>query len=297
MHPVNPVQKKHTAGWLLLLLITLPWVSSAGEGFARGLLWEVRVDGRAPSYLLGTIHSEDPRVTRLPEAVAQAFADAERLVLEIDLNAEALQTLGTAMLSRDGSSLKSRLGEALFQRTAQAMAEYGIPDIVLDRMKPWAVAVTLMMPKTQTGLFLDRLLYEQAIAEGKTVAGLETAAEQMAVFDSLSMAEQIEMLTDAVAHQDESRELLEAMTRAYLARDLVEIQRLSDDALGRSSPQLVERLNRTLVVERNHRMVERMQPQLEAGHAFIAIGALHLPGREGILNLLAQRGYALRALY
>ena len=65
------------------------------------------------------------------------------------------------------------------RRAAEAMTAYGVPEPVLLVMKPWAVATTMMMPKSDTGLFLDRLLYERAIAERVPVAGLETAQEHL----------------------------------------------------------------------------------------------------------------------
>ncbi|HEB66732.1 MAG TPA: TraB/GumN family protein, partial [Gammaproteobacteria bacterium] len=89
----------------------------------------------------------------------------------------------------------------------------------------------------------------------------------------------------------------EKLTRAWLQRDLTALERISAEAMAGEDPDMVAAFDREVVIRRNHRMVTRMQPKLAEGAAFIAVGALHLPGKAGILNLLRQQGYRVTAVY
>ena len=121
--------------------------------------------------------------------------------------------------------------------------------------------------------------------------------EQLTPFDSLSFADQARLLASTVQQLDELPDLYERILSAYLERDLAAIMQLNEESQAKGDRELEERLWRELVDERNLRMVERMQPQLRRGRAFIAVGALHLPGEHGILQLLKNRGYRVDAVY
>ncbi|MFP5506319.1 MAG: TraB/GumN family protein, partial [Gammaproteobacteria bacterium] len=154
-----------------------------------------------------------------------------------------------------------------------------------------------MMPKSATGLFLDRVLYLEALAKGKPVTGLETAEEQMAVFTALSDEAQTRLLEDALRQLPELDELHARMRAAYVRRDLQALIDISEASLRDSDPELAAYFNEQVIVARNRRMVERMQADLKRGNAFIAVGALHLPGEEGILALLRRQGYRVSVVY
>ena len=96
----------------------------------------------------------------------------------------------------------------LYRRAVTAMAAHGLPETMVARMKPWAIAVTLMTPPAQGGVVLDQLLYRQAVSAGKPVQGLETVAEQVDLFDGLSEQEQIGLLRDTVDHLPEITQML-----------------------------------------------------------------------------------------
>jgi uncharacterized protein YbaP (TraB family) len=177
------------------------------------------------------------------------------------------------------------------------MVAQGNPEVVVAMMKPWAVAVTLMLPPSETGMVLDLVLYQQALSKGKTVTGLESATEQMDVFDKLSVQEQIDLLEDALDNLQDMPKMLQALKTAYLARDLKRMVEISDQSMRDSSERMQDHFNQRLLVDRNHRMAERMQPQLRKGGEFIAVGAMHLPGEQGLLNLLTRQGYTVSRLY
>jgi uncharacterized protein YbaP (TraB family) len=285
------------ASGLQLLLCLLVSLAVAGNNFERGLLWQIKKPGSPPSYLFGTMHIEDPEVVTLAAPVREAFDKADSLTLEVVLDPQSLLAMATAFMLTDGSTLESHIGSQLYQRSVKAMAAHGMPEMMVARMKPWAVAVTLMTPPPETGVVLDLMLYQEATAQGKPVTGLETPMEQMSLFDSFSGRDQIALLKDTLDNMDEIPRMFADLKAAYLDRDLARLVKVSDDSMRDNNQRLVEDFNRKLITERNHRMVQRMQPLLKEGQQFIAVGALHLPGEEGLLQLLNDQGYSVTAVY
>jgi hypothetical protein len=264
---------------------------------SHGLLWEVSRAGVEPAYLFGTIHSEDPAVLQLAKPVQQAFDTAQSVVLEMLLDKEAMVYSSTAMLMLDGRSLSDIVGQPLFRQTSTAIQSRGIPEVVLERMQPWAAAVTLSMPAPETGQVLDAMLYQNALQQGKEVYGLETAREQLDMFESMSEADQIILLQDAVENFPDIDAMHAELLAAYRQRDLDGLMAISEASMQQGDQRLADDFQQRLVVDRNHRMADRMRQYLQQGNAFVAVGALHLPGEEGLLNLLEQQGYTVRRVY
>jgi uncharacterized protein YbaP (TraB family) len=292
------VHRSGSAVLLVGLLFFLLVVSlQASEDKNYGLLWEVSKPGSEAAYLFGTIHSEDPEVLKLAQPVQQAIDRSDTVVLEMLLDVEAMMYSSVAMLMPDGRVLSGIIGEPLFQQTALAIQSRGIPEIVLERMKPWAAAVTLSMPASKTGQVLDMMLYQDALQQGKVVHGLETIQEQLNVFESLSEADQISMLEEAVENFPDLDAMYADLLDAYKQRDLAGLMALNEASMKAGDPQLADEFQQRLIIDRNHRMSERMQQYLRQGKVFVAVGALHLPGEDGLLNLLEQQGYTVRRLY
>ena len=176
------------------------------------------------------------------------------------------------------------------------MQEKGVPEPVFARMKPWAVAVMLGTPELH-GPAMDQVIYQRALAAGRRLAALETPAEQMALFDGLPQSLQIRMLEQVLEQRDELPEQFEAMIGAYLAGDLDRLQALSLEYEAAGDEQLAAWFRRRLIQERNHRMLKRVLPMLEQGATLVAVGALHLPGNEGLIKLLQGAGYSLTPIY
>lgn len=302
---------KYIHTWLLALALlwaplTAPVLHAASPqaapvvaaAFIHGLLWKIERTGVRPSYLFGTVHSEDPRVLNVPEAVQQAFDAADSFAMEVLLDDSVTQQMAGRMFLPIRQDLRTLLGQALFARTSRLMLEYGTPPEVVLRMKPWVVFTTLSLPKPETGLFLDRVLQANAMQQGKRVHGLETIDEQLRVFDEIAIQDQIILLKEAVENHAQLKRDLQQVIERYLARDLAGMQQLSDEESSRlGNPRLVAEVERRLIYERNVRMAERMMPRLQEGNAFVAIGSLHLPGEQGVLRLLQQRGYSISVVY
>lgn len=278
---------------LLLLWFLLISTALASE---QGLLWHISGKG-VDSYLFGTMHSDDPRVARIPSQVERHFTKADTLMLEVSLDAQTEMAVALQMMLPSDTSLSSLLGDALGRQAQQAMLTRGIPPEVTERFQPWAVTLTLSMPEQKSGQFLDKLLYQRALQSGKAFQPLESADEQIAVFARLSIDEQKDMLRQTLKDYQDYPRLFEQMIEAYLNRDLARLEQISNDHAMSENRALQDKVMARLLEQRNHRMVERMEPHLQQGIVFVAIGALHLPGDEGLIALLRQRGYRLSRIY
>ena len=265
-------------------------------GPAHGLLWKIGGTDSPTSYLFGTMHSEDPGVIKLAPAVERAFTGSRQVILEVKLDPDALVAGSTAMLMTDGRRLSQIVGNPLFERTVTALQSRGIPEPVAEIMKPWAAATALSMPAPVTGQVLDAVLYQRAQQAGKPIHGLETVAEQLAVFDGLPLDDQVALLRDAVEQFADSDAMQAELLADYKRQDLAAMMAVNEAAMASGDQHLAREFQRRLIVDRNQRMAERMEPWLKQGGAFIAVGALHLPGEQGLIRLLRQRGYSVRVV-
>jgi uncharacterized protein YbaP (TraB family) len=264
--------------------------------FGKGILWQVDSPSGKTSYLFGTIHVDDPRITNLHPTINQAIARSRSMTLELVPDPQTLQASMSRMFFTDGQTLQQAIGDKLYKQAARAMADHGMPPQMVSIMKPWAVMMTLSVPKQKSGEFLDLKLYNIASQRGMQTHALETYEEQLSVFDSMSLADQKKMLTHTLTELDQFPVMFEKLRRAWLARDLVQLEKISDEQLPDNDPA-GERLMDSLLDKRNQKMLQRMQPRLKEGRAFIAVGALHLTGQQGLLNLLEQQGYKVEPLY
>ncbi len=260
--------------------------------YAASLLWEISGPDATRSYLFGTMHLAAEQTGQPTAAVTAALMRSKQFGMEVVLDLETLMQIGERMRYGDDTTLRSVIGDELFARTARLMTKYGVGAEVTDQLKPWAVYTTLSLPPGQSSTPLDMVLLRTAQHTNKEVFGLETLAEQTAVFDSIDMSQQVDLVADAVCHYTQLHAITDELIEHYRQRDLSAVYQQAD----RTSSPAQEALNQVLIVARNRRMAERMLPYLERGDAFIAIGALHLPGEDGVLARLVAAGYRVRAL-
>ena len=284
---------------LLVVCGLLAAARTQDDEFTQGLLWRVEKTGVAPSYVFGTIHIDDKRVTALPEPVRESFDGAQSFTMEVSLDDASLLRLAERMVYDDGRTLQDATGVGLYRKIVPVMEQHGVPEALLAAFRPWAVTLMLEVPQQNSMEVLDFMLYQMAQEQHKPVHELETADEQIAVFEDMPEADQVTMLKDAVENYQDIPGQTEQLVQAYLARDLAQMWRIDQQSTGDSAAvkDANRRLERRLLDERNARMAERMQPQLQRGGAFVAIGALHLYGARGVLELLRQRGYRVTRVY
>jgi uncharacterized protein YbaP (TraB family) len=263
----------------------------------RGLLWRIEKGSVPASHLFGTMHVSDPRVTRLAPPVKQALDGAASFTHEMFTNGPGIVHMAETMYFADHQRLATLLGPDGYRRLEATLKRHGIPTGDLDRKKPWAVFMMLAKPAGhRPGIHLDMALEIASIQQGKRVYALETMAEQISVFNDIPIPDQIVVLNQALSRFDQIHRLHEQMLQVYLSRDLHSLFRMIE-----REPMADERLQKImldrLLWARNRRMLERMKPRLLEGNAFIAVGAGHLPGDQGLLALLHRAGYRVTPIY
>ena len=289
----------------LALLVVVAGAANAASRvpYGQGLLWKIEHPGVAPSYVFGTMHVNDPRVRNLPAPVRSAFNRAERTVYEVVITADVRRQMTEARYLPEGRALDEILGPELFDEVATRAANAGISRDRLRRTKPWAAAAALhfrqgeIMRSYMGELPLDQWMQTDAKSRGVPVLELETVEEHIAVFDDMAEADQITMLRSIIANNRQSNKDIEIMTRHYVARDVGAIYVQFQEEVEADETEFAHMFAERLIDDRNRNMVERMQGLLRQGGTFIAVGALHLPGDQGILRLLQRRGYSIVHVY
>lgn len=276
-----------------LLAFALPALGVGDERFARGLLWRVAKRGVDASHVYGTIHVADPRLAALPAQVRKAFDGSRSLMLEFLPDRYSKERFLEASMFLDGQTLEHQLGAADFERALEHLRPVDLPREFVSRMKPWGVLLNLHNPRGAQGSSLDSQLVELARGRRMPLHQIEGVEEQIFTFDEFPMDSQVALLKHSLAHRDELLELAERTLDAYLAGDLSGIWRLREQFVERH-PQIAAHqavLTKRVIHDRSVVMAFRMQRQLRQSRAFVALGALHLYGERGVLELLEADGY------
>ncbi|MDH5473641.1 MAG: TraB/GumN family protein [Gammaproteobacteria bacterium] len=266
----------------------------------KGLLWKIEKSGASPSFVFGTMHVSHQQVVTLAEPVERAFANADRFAMEVLLNFQAVGVITSRSFFNDGRTLKTLMQPDDFKKLSQLMqSKFSMTENMFMHMRPWMVFTMLMMPPEEMGKdnsALDMVLYRRAAMRKIPLLGLETADEQLDVLEAGSIDDQIWMLNKTVEEYDQISQQFSEMVTAYIDRDLAKLVIMQEQSMYDDS-EIDDRFLEQLIDMRNARMVERMQSYLQTGNAFIAIGALHLPGEKGVLHLLELQGYSVSSVY
>ncbi|MCC5863582.1 MAG: TraB/GumN family protein [Wenzhouxiangella sp.] len=276
----------------LLLSMLLCSASAQAQVF-----WSVTDDAGRQNWLLGTVHSEDPRLLEFRPELLDALRASNRLALELVPDAAMLERLNREM-HFDSPQLPEVLDEELYRQVVDLMeSTFGMGEPAVARMRPWAVAMTLSLPPPETGLFMDLALSFRAAGMGKQVMALETLDEQLSFLTGLSEEAQIDMIRQAVVDFDRIPEMFEQLISTYLSGDLKALERLSFEQLDELDPEVRRHFYEVGLVERNQVMLERSRAYLADGGLMIAVGALHLPGEHGLIQLLRNDGFSVEGVY
>jgi uncharacterized protein YbaP (TraB family) len=277
-----------------LLGASLPIAADARD---QHVLWAVQGEHNTV-YLLGSIHVLRAQDGGLPKVADDAYRDAEKIVMEIDMD-DALQgdptALATTMqqmaLLPAGQTLRTVLGSdyAQVQRHAQ---QAGIDLAVLDPFAPWFVATALLQVELAKRGFTPELgveetLAKRAVADHKPIQGLETAEQQFGILAHLPMPLQKKFLLMTIDETDNLDSEIKDLLAAWRSGDTDRLARLLSDEFN-EAPELY----RPLTEDRNRAWVEEIAAMLhDRDDYLVVVGALHLVGRNSVVDLLEKRGY------
>ncbi|RUM96222.1 polysaccharide biosynthesis protein GumN [Pseudaminobacter arsenicus] len=273
----------------------------------KGLLWKVEKPGQAPSFLFGTMHMTDPRVVSLTPAAKQAFDTAGTVVIETTEILDQSKMMAAIMrepeltMFTDDTTLMSLLSPQDAEMVRKALDARGIPADSVAKMKPWMLSAMVALPacelarKAGGAPVLDIKLAEDAKAAGKSLEGLETIADQLRAMASLPLAFHMDGLVETLKLGKRMDDVVETMIVLYGSGETGMIWPLFDAVLPSDGEDGYAAFEETMITARNRVMAERAGPILARGNAFVAVGALHLPGADGLVELLRKQGYTLTA--
>jgi len=266
----------------------------------KSRLWRIEASGehgsRPVSWLFGTLHVENPEVLKLADPLAFYLDETDQLVLEVDTTALTRRSYEEHLFLEDDKSLRAIIGIELFERTLNALAKNGMTADALDRYRPFAPILALASPESRTGLFLDEKIRRLASVRNKEITGIETLAEQMGILANMSLQDQIALLDYAVQTHADFDSDLQQLVDIYRQGDVGSLLELSRKQMNPPDPLLAARFEKRLLFDRNRIMVARLVPILKDKSSFIAIGAAHLAGKEGVIALLRQQGFRVLAV-
>jgi len=280
---------------LIAVLCVFAGFTGTAQKLENGLLWKISGNGLSkPSYLYGTMHITCDAT--LDKNILAALDATTQVYLELDMDDPAMQTemMGTVMM-KDGVTMKSLTTPEEYKIVDEFLkTNTGASVDMLGTFKPFMVSA-ILYPK-----MIDCLMqsYEQAIMEvaknqKEDVYGLETVAEQMAVFDAIPYKEQMDELVKTAKDNmvNDKKEMTEMMA-VYNKKDLNELLEFMD----KSENKMMASHNDVLLNNRNKNWIPKIEAVAKANPTFFGVGAAHLGGDNGVIKLLRKKGYKVEVV-
>ena len=264
-------------------------VSIASQATEKGLFWKLESPTGITSYLFGTMHTDDNRVADMTPKMLDAMKSVDTFVME----AEPAQD-PSIFLMKD-ADLTTMLTQAEFDQVRQ-LADFHVMHMgAAMQMKPWLLAVVFDLPKPQTEFAQDNLLMTKSEDFGKEIKGLESSQEHFSIMDAFSIDEQMVMLRAVLKRTQTQKEAdFERLIKAYLNGDSDKISALDEKITGGMLPKaLWAKMRSKLLDERNVVMAQRSIAAANEKPVFVAVGASHLAGDNGLIAAFKKAGFKL----
>jgi uncharacterized protein len=269
-----------------LLLLTTSMFSQATD---KGLFWKMQSPSGQVSYLFGTIHTDDNRVTDFSSSILDVLKRVDLFVMETQPNN------GPVNYSMQDGSLKTMLTEDEMDQV-RALTDFHVMHLEQAlKMKPWLLALVFSQSKPQTPYAQDNLLMRAAEDFGKPVNGLETNQAHFGIIDSFTLDEQLVILRAALKLKQEEKERdFEKLINVYLTEDSDSLLHIDSEITSATLPKpLWKKMRVKLLDERNDLMAKRALDLANTQSVFIAVGAAHLAGENGFIQAFKDAGYQL----
>jgi uncharacterized protein YbaP (TraB family) len=259
-------------------------------------LWELHGKHNTV-YILGSIHVLRPSDYPLAPAVLNAYGNAKSILMEVNLAEIDLQSMQTELLASarlpEGKTLPAIMGDARYQRAQVLAREVGIDLGIFDAFAPWFAAEAISQLQLQQLGFqpqsgVEMFFLERARTDGKSVAGLETVHDQIALFNALSMDEQADYLVSSLEQAHDLPKEVGAMVHAWASGDTQWFADELKSEIGRD-PVLYD----SVLLARNRKWVPKIEALLNDDKNYLVIvGTAHLVGQGSVIALLKKDGIA-----
>lgn len=261
------------------------------------LLWQVSGNGlKQPSYLFGTMHLMCAADTRLSETLKTVIKESDEIYFEIDMD-NFMEMLGAMKYLKMNGNKK--LQDFLTAEEYQKVKDYftknpGIMTLeMMQYFKPYFIS-SMISEKAMACVNdggMEQSIMEESKQYKKEIKGLETVAFQASVFDSIPYELQAKELVKYLDSADQNIENTKELIAVYKSQNLKKIQELTEKEEG-STSQFMD----LLLYNRNTDWVQKINNIMPAGKVLFAVGAAHLPGEKGLINLLKKKGYTLKPM-
>jgi len=285
-------------------------IAASAMPFRHGKLFRLSKAASEPSYLFATLHLSDPRITSLSPQLIATLTHSKIVVLETVETGDVLRRAikndhaawRRATVARENERADNLLHEPEFEQLEALVARSGLPKSVARELKASTLALLLdvsacRLPETKP--YLDKLVANIALKSKIETVGLESMIEQIDILNGLPRETERDLLIAVLRRADRSEDFVETEIARYAEGDigglLVWLQS-AEPIRGVTQAQIPPAFGERLVTLRNRRMRDRALSFLRRGGAFIAVGAVHLPGKEGLLSLFETEGYQVDAL-
>jgi uncharacterized protein YbaP (TraB family) len=285
-------------GIFIVLLLNLFAVQGACAG-ERVFMWKVE-SPKATAYILGTVHMMKKEMYPLDSRIENAFARSDSYALEFNIDDVTNIQMGTMLsdVSYGGDdTIQKHISKETYDTLQKKFAEYGFPFEYMTKFRPWLLAVMVEMFEYQKlGLDprygLDKYFLQKA--EGsKPVIELESFDSQMELFRTMSEKDQELFLVYTLNDIEDSRKNIDILMKAWSDGDSKIMEKMMFDHL--KEDRHLSRIYEKLFYDRNRNMTDKIVKMLaQKGTYFVAVGAGHLIGERGIIELLSHKGYAVR---
>ena len=280
--------------------------------YAEGNRWRATRDGRV-IHLIGTMHLADPRLDAPLSRLREAVLGADLLLLEMtDEDEAALQarlSSDPGFLLLEDTTLPELLTEEEWGQMSEALSARGMPPFMAARFQPWYVSMLLAVPPCAatadlTAGGMDGMIQQMARDAGIPRAALEDVETIFAAFADQPRQMQVDMMLSALVDPQVSEDLFATLLASYFDEAPAEGWLLSALLAERYSPLeadtatgIFETMEQQLLIERNRSWIPvLLDASTQHGTVVAAFGAAHLPGRDGVLALLAAEGFEIERL-
>lgn len=264
------------------------------------LLWEISGKKmKNPSFLYGTFHVRDERVFRFDDSLMIKFNSCKAYAGELDVSNVGLGEqfrMAKLMLMPGDTTLDMLISQEEYELVMKkAKEKLGDKAFVINKIKPIFTSslMTEGVNENTEGTkdstdYLDQYLQKLAKSKKMQIIGIETVEEQMKALDKLSLKDQASMLVSALQEEERGEDPMEELYEAYIKQDLKKIEEIVE-ASG-----MPDEFSQAVLLQRNYVMADRISRFIKKKPTFIGIGVAHLPGKDGVIELLRKNGYTLR---
>lgn len=276
------------------------FLAGLSQAIADTSVWSVR-SGDNVIYLGGTVHLLRPGDYPLPDEFEQAYQASSELYFEADIGSMNDLAVQAQMLQRltysDDRALHTVLNDEAYTALSTYTAAAGLPIAMLEKFKPGLLISTLQVLVFQgmgfTPQGVDAFFHARAVDDGKAEGELETVQEQIGFIEAMGEGNESEFILRSLEDLAETAELMEGMIGAWRSGDVEGLSELFVEDLKAEAPELYD----SLLLQRNLKWIPQIDSMLlDADTEFVLVGAAHIVGENGLLDLLSQQGYEINQL-